>query len=185
MKSYSNQYQDRFGLDLTALNQEAVSAYDECVNQLFEYRASTMKQLKAVLEIDSSMPMAICLQGYLFLMIGSNAVKDRADAALHDLTAYAGELNPRESLHLAALEYWIEGDDVHACHKWYEIIYRYPRDILAIRLLHSSSFWMGNAAMLHDCTACVMLEWQPGDPGYGYILGMYAFALEEFCRRWR
>ena len=33
--------------------------------------------------------------------------------------------------------------------------------------------------MLRDRVAQVLPAWDPSTPGYGYVLGMYAFGLEE------
>ena len=179
MTNQLKQYEDIRGLSLTAYSHSAVTDYDDCINAIFEYRADTMKRLKGVLAQEPTMPMAICLQGYLFLMINSRTVHDRVTAAIQALDAQSEQLNPREALHRQALKYWSCGDDLRACGQWYQILCQYPLDILAIRLLHGAAFWIGNATLLHDCTASVLLRWTEDCPGYNYVIGMHAFALEE------
>jgi hypothetical protein len=40
-------------------------------------------------------------------------------------------------------------------------------------------FFLGDSIMLRDRPAQVLPHWNNGVPGFGYLLGMYAFGLEE------
>ncbi len=44
---------------------------------------------------------------------------------------------------------------------------------------HVGDFNLGDSQMLRDRPAQVMAQWNAGVPGYGYLLGMVAFGLEE------
>jgi tetratricopeptide (TPR) repeat protein len=81
--------------------------------------------------------------------------------------------------HFAALAAWCAGDLVGACAIWDEIMVEHPTDLLALRLHHFNSFWMGRSAVLRDAVARVLPGWCEDMPGYGSVLGMYAFGLEE------
>ena len=40
-------------------------------------------------------------------------------------------------------------------------------------------FWLGNGTELRNGPARVLESWDESLPGYGYVLGMFAFGLEE------
>jgi hypothetical protein len=55
----------------------------------------------------------------------------------------------------------------------------YPRDLLALQVAHVGDFFLGAATMLRDRIAQVLPHWDASTPGFGYVLGMQAFGLEE------
>ncbi len=55
----------------------------------------------------------------------------------------------------------------------------YPRDRFALQVAHIGDFLLGHSTMLRDRVAQVLPHWNEDVPGYGYVLGMHAFGLEE------
>ncbi len=55
----------------------------------------------------------------------------------------------------------------------------YPRDSFALQVAHIGDFLLGHSTMLRDRVAQVLPAWDENVPGYGYVLGMHAFGLEE------
>jgi tetratricopeptide (TPR) repeat protein len=55
----------------------------------------------------------------------------------------------------------------------------YPRDLFALQVAHVGDFFLGAATFLRDRAAQVLPHWNESVPGYGYVLGMHAFGLEE------
>jgi tetratricopeptide (TPR) repeat protein len=88
-------------------------------------------------------------------------------------------VSARECEHLAALDAWCAGDMVECAARWESILVEYPRDILALCLAHFAHFYFGDSTAMRDSVARVMPAWEPGEPGAGYVHGMYAFGLEE------
>ena len=82
-------------------------------------------------------------------------------------------------MHLAALRAWSTGDTAAACAAWDQILFAHPRDLLALRLHHFNSFWMGRSTALRNVAASVLHGWDEATPGYGNVLGMLAFGYEE------
>jgi hypothetical protein len=80
---------------------------------------------------------------------------------------------------VAALWAWSGGDLLTAGAHWEAILLDYPTDILALRLQHFATFWTGNSVALRDGMARALPAWDERTPGYSYVLGMYAFGLEE------
>ena len=88
-------------------------------------------------------------------------------------------LLPREKLHVLALEAWIGRDLIAALARWEAILADYPRDILAVRLAQFMTSYLGNSQGICDSVERVFSKWDPSVPGYGYVLGCYAYGLEE------
>jgi hypothetical protein len=82
-------------------------------------------------------------------------------------------------MHVAALAAWCEGDTRQACALWEQIVTEAPTDILALRLNHFANFWLGESRALRDLPAGVLATWDPTMLGYGNLLGMLSFGLEE------
>ena len=167
------------GLDLTTDSDAAVAAYDDAVGAYFQYRTSAGAHLKRALEADPAFTMAQCLRGYFFMLFGSTAFHDKAGAALAAAESHAEGATWRETTHIAALRAWLAGDLAKASAVWDRILVEHPLDLLALRLQHFTVFWMGRSAELRDAPARVLDRWDESIPGYGNVLGMHAFGLEE------
>jgi len=62
---------------------------------------------------------------------------------------------------------------------WEGVLLDHPRDLPALFSAHMTDFFLGDAVQMRDRIARAMRAWNPDTPGYGYVLGMYAFSLEE------
>jgi tetratricopeptide (TPR) repeat protein len=170
---------DERGLVLTTSSVEAVEAYNEAVRDYFEYRLSAADRVKRAIAADPAFVLAHCLRGYFMLLIGSNATLPAAKKALAAAKARCGSVSARERMHVAALAAWCDGDTRQACDVWEEIVTEAPTDLLALRLNHFGNFWLGESHALRDLPAGVVSAWHPDMSGYGNVLGMLSFGLEE------
>lgn len=175
---------DQRGLSLTTGSAAAASAYNRAIERYFEYRLDTMKHVKAALEADPDFVMALCLQGYLLMLFGTNAVLDKARLAHGACLERLEAANPRERRHVEALGAWIEGDIEGTVALWDRILFDHPLDLLALRLQHFALFWLGRSRALCGSVAKVAEAWEDSLPGYGNLQGMFAFGLEE-CGEYR
>jgi hypothetical protein len=55
----------------------------------------------------------------------------------------------------------------------------HPRDLFALQLAHVLDLALGQSEMLRDRIGRAIGHWSSDDEGYGYVLGMHAFGLEE------
>lgn len=177
-------HSDQRGLTLTTASGRAAGAYCLAVDRYFEYRLDAMKHLKAALEADPGFVMANCLQGYFFMLFGTNAVLDKAEAARQACLEALEEVSARERRHVEALGAWIAGDVEEAVRVWDRILFDDPLDLLALRLQHFALFWLGRSRALCGSVARSVEAWDQSLPGYGNVLGMLAFGLEE-CGEYR
>ncbi len=170
---------DRRGLALSTTSASAATAYNRAIDRYFEYRLDTLKHVKAALEADPDFVMAHCLKGYLFMLFASTAVLDKAQAAHDTCRARLEAANAREATHVEALGAWIGGDVERTLQIWDRIVVEHPLDLLAVRLQHFALFWLGRSHALCGSVARVVSAWDESLPGYGNVLGMLAFGLEE------
>lgn len=167
------------GLSLSTDNPTAVDAYDATVRDFLEYRLSAADRLADCLAADPEFALGHCLKGYLLSLFFTNAVAGEIDRALGQAEHRAATASERERQHIAALRAWREGALERACAIWDDILIAHPTDLVALRLQHAIQFWSGRAQAMRAAAAGVLDAWDPGLPGYGNVLGMYCFALEE------
>ncbi|MEM7423556.1 MAG: tetratricopeptide repeat protein, partial [Pseudomonadota bacterium] len=99
--------------------------------------------------------------------------------ALENAGKLAGRANNRELGHLAAVRAWVNGDFYGAVQIWEDVLTRYPRDLIALQLAHLSHVLLGDITGQRDTVARVFPLWDETIAGYEFVLGFYAFGLEE------
>ena len=118
--------------------------------------------------------------GRVYLRCWSSEAPGAAEARgiLAELGRPAG-LDDRERRHLDAAQAYAAGDLTGAADRLAALSAAYPYDILALAAGHIVDFFTGDAARLRDRIGRALPSWDKGHPHYGYLLGMYAFGLEE------
>lgn len=172
-------FSDERGLTLTTDSADAVAGFQETMSQYLDYRAGVGEAIKQMLAADPDFVMGQCFKGYLFNLFGTAAVQPKIDESLAAAEKGVGKVTPREAAHVEALRAWSRGDLTSACAVWDGILQEHPHDLLALRLQHYNSFWMGRTQDIRDGVARVIDQWDDSIPGYSSVLGMYSFGLEE------
>ena len=172
---------DARGLETTAANDAAVSNFDSTMAQYLRFGIETGDCLKATLAEDPGMALAHCLKGYFFMLFCVPALTAKARGSLEAGRRSVAErgATDRERRHLDALDAWIRGEFEQAVAHFEAILAGHPRDILALKLAHYLHFYLGDNENHRDSIARVLHAWDDTVDGYGYVLGMHAFALEE------
>jgi tetratricopeptide (TPR) repeat protein len=171
-------HRDRLGLELTAANGEAARAFDDTVWAYVGFAHDPGEPLKRALQADPGMPMALCLQGYFMHLMGLPGLVAKARAA-HGSALKIGTATAREKSHIAALGAWCDGELEQACGILDAILKDHPRDFLALKLANYLYFYLGDAANVRNGPARALPHWDEGTPGYGHLLALHAFGLEE------
>ena len=169
---------DAGGLALTTDGDAAV-AFDTVVQRSLEYRADTPDHMQAVLDADPDFAMGHCLKGLLLSGFQSTRMRPAIAECVAVAEAASKTATEREKAHIAALRALCEGHRAKACDIWDEILVQHPTDLLALRHLTHALFWSGRSFELRDAVARVVRSWDESLPGYGFVLGMYSFGLEE------
>lgn len=171
-------HRDRLGLELTAANGEAARAFDETLWAYVGFSRDPGAPLKRALQADPAMPMALCLQGYFMHLMGLPALVEKAKSA-HQAASKSVTTTSREKAHIAALGAWCDGELERTCAILDGILMDHPRDFLALKLANYLYFYLGDAAKVRDGPARALPHWDEGTPGYGHLLALHAFGLEE------
>ncbi len=174
-------YEDPNGLVFTASSPESAAAFADMTTAYLGLRRETGKLLKSLTEADPDMPMARCMQGYIAKLMGNATQSARAKTITLEVERLLKSTNAteREHMHGAALSEWSAGQLDRACAIWEEILLEHPTDALALRLAHHTHFYAGDGRRMRDSLARVLEQWPEDHPDFGYVLGMYAFGLEE------
>jgi tetratricopeptide (TPR) repeat protein len=171
-------HRDRLGLELTAANGEAARAFDDTVWAYIGFSREPGVPLKRALQADPAMPMTLCLQGYFMHLMGVPALAAKA-RGVYESVLKIKDTNAREKFHIAALGAWCDGELERTCEILDGILHDHPRDFLALKLANYLYFYMGDAANVRDGPARALRAWDEGTPGYGHLLALHAFGLEE------
>ncbi|HUN50977.1 MAG TPA: hypothetical protein VMU42_07665, partial [Candidatus Sulfotelmatobacter sp.] len=172
-------HQDCRGLPVSAASAGAVAAYDRTVESFLRFGQDIPQGLQATFDADPAMILAHCFKGAIFLLRGFGSLLPRARETAAELTARMAQANERERGHIAAFAAWCRGDLAEAAALWDGILIDFPRDIMALKLCHYARFYLGGGPALRDSVTRTLHGWDAAVPGYGYVLGMQAFALEE------
>jgi tetratricopeptide (TPR) repeat protein len=168
---------------VAAASRDVVDALDHAIDAHLGARVDTRDRLAAVLAADPHCVLAHCLDGYLAMGASRGDGFKDAHAALRRAEAAAARapsgMAARESLHMAALSDWTRGDMEGAARHWDAVLAEHPRDILALRVSQFVLSYLGESDRMRDTVARVLPRWSPGTAGYGFVLGCYAYGLEE------
>ncbi|MGE5172183.1 MAG: tetratricopeptide repeat protein [Rudaea sp.] len=170
---------DRHDLAVSTRDAAAVDAFERALAALQGGRGSVDPHVDAALRREPSCVIAHCLRATGRLLNGDLAHDPHVGAALAALDRWLGHANERERAHAAALRAWHRGEARAALDLYDALLVAHPRDGLALRAAHALDFRLGQREMMRDRVARVLPHWHPSLPGYGYVLGMYAFGLEE------
>ncbi len=177
----TSQPQNAQGQPLTAASGEVAHDFDLTVAAYLGARADSRERLAAVLLADPACVLGHCLDGYLSMLSGNAAaIRDaRGAAGRARMAGSRTRMTPREELHCAALEAWSHGDMSGAADRWDVVLAAYPHDLLALRVSQFVLSYLGESERMRGTVARVLPAWSAGVPGYGFVLGCYAYGLEE------
>ncbi|MEE9253794.1 MAG: tetratricopeptide repeat protein [Pseudomonadales bacterium] len=170
---------DPMNLELTASSDEAVAKYADAQEGYLTFAPDLMDQLKAVLELEPTLPMALCLRGYLFVLGRQRQHLPAARRIAATLDEGKSHLLPREAMHVDALSAWVRGEGEQTLARWEAVLDAYPTDAVALKLAHFTYLYNGRSRELRDSVNRVAYAWDGEHPWYGYLLGMQSFGFEE------
>ncbi len=172
---------DQRGVSFTASGAEAVRHFDEAMTSCLGFRRDTDDHLGRALEADPDFAMGHCTQGYFLKLFANRALDGRIAEAIAAAERSAEERGAtrRERDHIAALSAWHRGDWQAALESWERILLHNPLDVLALKLSNHMYFYLGDSLNIRDSVARLLYAWNEETPGHGFVLGMYAFGLEE------
>lgn len=171
--------QDAHGHALSTSSEEAARAFDATIRGYLKYRFDTPLRLKATLKADPEFGLAHVLKGSFAMLAYKQSHVAAAKEALAEAERLTAKATERERAHVAALAAWTGDEMDRALAIWEQILAGNPRDILAFRLHHFCSFWLGRPEAMLKTVETVLPRWDSTVPEWGSVLACRSFANEE------
>jgi tetratricopeptide (TPR) repeat protein len=172
-------FHDSRGIALSTNNRASLDALERATTLNAGYYLDPLATIDAALQDDPQFAAGHCLRAALAVMSSERGALPMLEESVQAIEALGARANERERMHAAAARDWGRGDFEQALLRYGDIAVRYPRDLLAIQVSHVGDFFFGHSTMLRDRIAQVLPHWDREVPGYGFLLGMHAFGLEE------
>jgi tetratricopeptide (TPR) repeat protein len=172
---------DRRDVPYTTSSEEAVRHFDDAISSWLGFRSDAGDHLKRALQADPDFLMGHVVRGCFMKLFAVRALDERINAEITAArkSALEGGATQRERDHIAALTAWHKDDWQGALELWEKILLENPLDVLALKLVNRTYFYLGDTRNIRDSIARVLYAWNEDTPGHGFVLGMYAFGLEE------
>jgi hypothetical protein len=170
---------DLHGEPVSTSDRRSLDRFEHALGLLNGFFADPLAVIDEALEEDPEFVMGHCLRAALMLMAAEKSAVPELRRSVEAAEALASTANDRERGHTAAARAWLNGDFHRAGDLYGQVLLDHPRDLLALQVAHQVDFFVGNTGMLRDRPARVLPQWDAALPGYGYVLGMQAFGLEE------
>ncbi len=175
-------FQDARGLPTSGLDSTQLQAYEALLFALYLYQPGVQKQLDELLAQAPGFVLGYVLRGYSIMTDGLRSGIAQAARYLAQAQSLLPSATERERLHVQALHAWVEGRWAQRMQALEDILTRWPLDLVAYRQLTALLFWTGDKPRQLAAATQAWPAWTPQTPGYSFVLGPMAFALEEAGR---
>lgn len=170
---------DPRGVPVSYQSAEAIDGLEQAINYSLAFRGDAIAHINSVLDEHPDFTMGWLFKaGWLTQSMETRIYHDMV-AALKEAEKRLGHANDREKGHYAAVKAWVEGDFYGAVQKWEAVLTGNPMDLFALALVHYTDVLLGDTVGQRDVVARVFNLWDESIPGYEFVLGFYAFGLEE------
>jgi len=160
-------------------NRRALELYETALTQFHSYLGDPVKTIDTALAEDPDFVLGHVFRATLLLLLSECRYLPEIRASVEAAESRARFANDRERGLTLAARRWLEGDWAGACQAWETLLVSHPRDAFALQAAHLTDFFLGDANNLCNRIARVLPDWNAEVPGYSYVMGMYAFGLEE------
>jgi tetratricopeptide (TPR) repeat protein len=173
---------DAHGNAVSTASHAALAASEQALWRMMSFYGTPADDLDAAIAADPAWLLPRVMKAGFLMSLTEPALLAEATLLLDEAEPLAAHANARECGHLGALRLLGSGDWSGAAAAWEAILRAHPRDALALQWAHLFDFYRGDAAALRRRVAHVLPEWAGDEPLHPYVLGLYAFGLEESKR---
>lgn len=170
---------DKRGNPTSTASGEALAHAERALWQMMSFYGTPFDALDAALAVDPAWALPKLMKAGFLASLTEPGLLDAARSELASAESASIHMNQRERDHLAALRTLLAGDWHGACRDWEALLLQHPCDALALQWAHLFDFYRGDAPNLRQRIARVLPQWADDDPLLPYVLGQYAFGLEE------
>lgn len=164
---------------LGTASHEAADRMETALWRLMSFYDLPLADLEAAEAADPGWALPKVMRAGFLLGLTEPAKADTARRLLDEAEPLLAGAPMRERAHHEAQRAVADGRWQHACRLWDELLLEHPRDALALQWASQWDFYRGDAAGLRQRPARALPEWSESDPLFPYVLGLYAFGLEE------
>lgn len=174
--------EDRFGGRHGTTSARAVAAFEDAVLGVAGHLPSIAASLETALTADPFLVAGHALGGFASIILARAELVAPARLSLEaarDALMKRGAGTVTELALVHALSHAVDGRLRMATKVLDSHLAAHPSDFLAIKTTHALRFMTGDAQGMLGTTGAVLPTWSPDLPGYGFLLGLHAFGLEE------
>jgi len=169
--------QDAQGHYLSGATAEAAATYDQAVRAFNLVHGDSIGLFDTAREAAPDFAMAHLGKAWVFTVANDPGLRTQAAALVE--TARPLTMNEREQAHLAALSHLVQGARAAAVAVLDRHLMRYPFDLVAHQGAALTDGFLGRFHWVRDRSARALPFWSKDQPGYGTLLAIHAFGLEE------
>ena len=169
--------QDAQGHHLSGATEAAVIAFDQAVRAFNLVHGDAIGLFDMASQAAPDFAMAYLGKAWVFAVANDPGLLTRAKSLVE--TARALTLNEREQTHFAALSHLVQGSRAAAVAVLDRHLMHYPFDIVAHQAAALIDGFLGRFPRVRDRSARALPLWSKDQPGYGTLLALHGFGLEE------
>jgi tetratricopeptide (TPR) repeat protein len=174
-----NATEDLRGDPTSCSNADALGLYERALVQYQSYVGDPIATIEEALKHAPDFVLGHVFRAAVLMTFGERRFAEQARVSIVSAEALLPRANSRERALVAATRGLVDGDWTGACRGYDRVLVDHPRDVLALQTAHVFDFYRGDSLNLRNRPARILPEWNRTVPGYSYVLGMYAFGLEE------
>ncbi|HZN86350.1 MAG TPA: tetratricopeptide repeat protein, partial [Burkholderiales bacterium] len=170
---------DSRGNAVTAGSRTALALCEQAIDQFAGFAGDPFAKLDAALAENPDFIMPHLVRGGILASSTERGAEPLLRECVQAASALSQHANERERAHLAALRAWLDRDFDRSVALYGRLLIDHPRDLFALQMAHLGDFYLGQTGLQRDRVARALPDWDAAVPGFGFVLGMYAFGLEE------
>lgn len=173
--------QDIFGQPTTLEQSQTLDDWNVMLLGFLAHSAQTPVFLEKVLKAETGFALGHAVKGLFYLLLGRRELIEVARKAYRDAQSAlaSGGATERERHFVSALGGWLDGEPERSVQDIEKVLRVHPDDTLAMKLSHALRFVLGDKTGMRRSVERVIPAYTKDHPGFGYLLGCHAFALEE------
>ena len=172
-------FTDCRGVPVSYPDRQAIDGLERAIEMSLSFRGDATAEINEVLKEHPDFIMGWLFKAGWLTQSMETRVYDLLVKSFREAEKRIANANDRELGHFEAVKAWINGDFFGAVQKWEAVLVKYPMDLLAMELVHYTDVLLGDIAGQRDVVARASTLWDESVPGYEFVLGFYAFGLEE------
>ena len=172
-------FKDCRGVPVSYPDMRAIDGLERAIEMSLTFRGDAIAEINKVLKKHPDFIMGWLFKAGWLTQSMETRIYGLMVKSLGEAEKRIKHANDREIGHFEAVKAWINGDFFGAVQKWEAVLVKYPMDLLAMELVHYADVLLGDIAGQRDVVARASTLWDESVPGYEFVLGFYAFGLEE------